>query len=1114
MKTSFCWPWGIVALLLVAMGGVRADPVIRSIRPKGTNLLVTVAVDDAARRITLEGRPRLGPGGWLPKATRWVEARAGEVAFEISVAADIEVLRVRSETEQELPLPAGFFAKSTRFDGNVTVSSNPPPTSITDTPVNNLGPGVPSDSKLTEGAAGGRAVVESDIWQVSGSTLFFFNNVRGLQVIDLSVPDQPVLRGTLSMAAQGEQMYLLPGGDKGESWLALLASDACDGQGGGVILIRVKDLQPSEVARIPYEGQIRESRLVGTVLYLASQRWGPASDPAANGVWRAETIVQSIDLADPTLPKSRVAALIPAATDAIQATDRFLLVATSGPASGKDDPAFLPWLRPGVHGVTVFDISDPSGVVVQKGTALVRGRVQDKFKLSLNGDTLSAISLRDPEFKLVLRTNRFVRTVGPNGERLDPPVVDEYVYNDFVRTTPSQTWIETFSLAAPEKPEPMGALKIIEDESLFATRYVGDRAYVVTFRVIDPLWVIDLANPRSPAIRGELQIPGYSSYLEPIGNDRLMAVGVEQSRATVALFDVKDAANPRQLSKVHLGTGWSWSEANSDEKAFKYLPALGMALVPWQGTEKDAWTQGMQIVDLKDDQLVKRGLIRHSMAARRATAVADRIVSLSGQELLVVDATDRDQPVVKADLGLSFPAERVRVSGDRLDIVGTPTGKAPRLSRVHASSPDVTLGSLDLLPFPVVGMERVGTALHVLHFEADTYRQEARVTTNVIVGGKGDAGGWITNHIVVTNWDSVVIPGHLHVLEVAFDGDKPLALGTSRIARPEGYYGGPMKGMAASDGTLVWVESDAGWALPWIRPGMGIGVMDGPAILPGRGGWWWGWRNTLALVTEDVSTPGKPVLAAAMVLGGKEGVSGFSGVHVTDSKVHVSHREWIVREEEGPKDRDGNPTRWWTTETRHVLNVVDVTHPREPMVRKPLGLPAELVGVSHRGALLYTTGTTTNSAPGTTQLTALAYDGVVVAPVAETAAGDGSGALVLPDGRVATVEAATTDGASARLVTWAVGADGRWARLDQARLPGTWATLRRLGGLVLAETGEAMAFLRPVEKGWAALGNGPRPCGFWGDWASGDAGEDAVAWLPRGDSGLVRLAPAATLTGR
>jgi hypothetical protein len=594
-----------------------------------------------------------------------------------------------------------------------------------------------------------------------------------------------------------------------------------------------------------------------------------------------------------------------------------------------------------------------------------------------------------------------------------------------------------------------------------------------------------------------------------------MAVGVEQSRATVALFDVRDPAKPTQLSKVFLGTGWSWSEANNDEKAFKYLPTLGMALVPWQGTENNAWIQGMQIVDLVGDQLVKRGLVRHSMAARRATVLADRVVSLSGQELLVVDATNRDQPVVKADLDLSFPAERVRVEGDRLDVVGTGSGKAPRLSRVRASAPDVALGSLSLLPFPVVGMERIGATLHLLQFEADTYRQEPRVLTNVVVGGKGDAGGWITNHIVYTNWDAVVVPGRFHVLEVGFDGDQPKRLGTSSIERPEGYQGGAMKALRATPTSVAWVESNDGGFLPWVRPGRGgIGLWDVPAILPGRGGWWWGWRNTLALVTEDVATTGQPRLAATVVLGGKEAISGFSDAHVAEGKVHVSHREWIVREEQGPKDREGNPTRWWTTETWHLLDVVDVTNPSEPLLRKPLGLPAELAGVSHQGALIYTTGTTTNSSAGTTQLTALAYDGVAVAPVAEASVGDGAGALVLDGGRVATVEATAKDGSAMQLVTWAVGAEGRWARMQTIPLDGSWAALHRLGGLILVETGSGMAFLRPTDSGLVSLGTGPRPCGFWGDWASGDAGADAVAWLPRGDSGLVRLAPMATSGGR
>lgn len=1074
------------ALLLATAAVAQAEPVIRSIRAKGTNLVVAVAVDPSSRRITLEGRPRLGPGAWLPKATQWPAPQRDEVLFELPMTADLEVLRVRSETDSELPAPARFFNAPARFDAVVTVSSNPPPTATPDLP------GIPSDSKFSAGGTEARAVVESDIWQMSGPTVFFFNNVRGLQVIDLAQPDQPVLRGTLPLAAQGEQMYLLPNPNKNEAFLALLASDACQGQLGGVVILRVQDFQPSEVARVPYEGYVRESRLVGSVLYLATQRWAPSSDPALLGAWRAETLVQSILLADPTRPVSRVAAVIPAATDAIQATDQFLLVATSGPASGSEDPSLMPWLRPGIHGVTVFDISDPSGTVVQKGSALVRGRIQDKFKLGLAGDTLSVISLRDAEFKLVTKTNRFLRYVGPNGERLDPPVTEEYAYNDVTRVSPSQTWLETFSLASPETPRALGSLKIVEDESLFASRYVGDRAYVVTFRSIDPLWVIDLSNPLSPAIRGELQIPGYSSYLQPIGSDRLMAVGVENARATVALFDVKDPAKPTQLSKVFLGSGWSWSEANSDEKAFTFLPDLGLALVPWQGTEKDQWIQGLQLVDLAGNQLVKRGLVRHSVPARRATALGQRIVSLSSQELLVVDATDRDQPSLKADLDLAFPAERVRTLADRLDIVGSNPGKAPRLSRVKASTPDIPLGSLALPPFPVVGMERIGASLHLLLFEPDSFRQSSPISPD----GTPLPG------------DTVLVPGQLHLLEVAFVGDQPVQSGSSSIPRPEGYLGGPMKAFVAAPGSVVWMESGGASFPPWVRPGSGGGAFgDGGLMLPGRGGPWWGWRNSMTLVTEDVTSPGQPKLSAALVLGGTEGVSGFSNPHVIDGKVHVSHQEWIVREVEGPKDPSGKPTRLWTTETRHVLHVVDVSHPAEPLRRPPLGLPAQLAGASHNGSVLYTTGSSPTNTPGLAALSALAYDGVTVSPVAEVPVADGSALLVLPNGRVACVEPALHAGDLARLATWSLGPDGQWSRIDAIPLPGSWATLHPLGGLVLAETDRAMAFLRPLDSGWASLGSAPRPCSFWGNWEAGDAGPDAVAWLPRGDSGLVRLAP-------
>ncbi len=67
-----------------------------------------------------------------------------------------------------------------------------------------------------------------------------------------------------------------------------------------------------------------------------------------------------------------------------------------------------------------------------------------------------------------------------------------------------------------EKLEQIGILEnIADDENLYATRFMGDKAYVVTFEQIDPLFVIDLSTPTQPKILGELKIPGYSSYLQP-----------------------------------------------------------------------------------------------------------------------------------------------------------------------------------------------------------------------------------------------------------------------------------------------------------------------------------------------------------------------------------------------------------------------------------------------------------------------------------------------------------------------------------------------------------------------------------------------------------------------
>ena len=92
------------------------------------------------------------------------------------------------------------------------------------------------------------------------------------------------------------------------------------------------------------------------------------------------------------------------------------------------------------------------------------------------------------------------------------------------------------------------------NERIYAVRFLGDRAYVVTFRQIDPLFIIDLSDPAEPRVAGELKIPGFSAYLHPLGDGLLLGVGQDADPRTgrplgpqATLFDVSDPAAPTSL---------------------------------------------------------------------------------------------------------------------------------------------------------------------------------------------------------------------------------------------------------------------------------------------------------------------------------------------------------------------------------------------------------------------------------------------------------------------------------------------------------------------------------------------------------------------------------------
>ncbi len=103
-------------------------------------------------------------------------------------------------------------------------------------------------------------------------------------------------------------------------------------------------------------------------------------------------------------------------------------------------------------------------------------------------------------------------------------------------------------------------------ERIYSARFIDDKGYLVTFRQIDPFYVLDLSNASNPRAVGELKIPGFSSYLHPLAENRILGVGQEGGRVKLSLFDVSNPADPREISKYSLDE--YWTEAANNHHAF------------------------------------------------------------------------------------------------------------------------------------------------------------------------------------------------------------------------------------------------------------------------------------------------------------------------------------------------------------------------------------------------------------------------------------------------------------------------------------------------------------------------------------------------------------------
>jgi inhibitor of cysteine peptidase len=169
-------------------------------------------------------------------------------------------------------------------------------------------------------------------------------------------------------------------------------------------------------------------------------------------------------------------------------------------------------------------------------------------------------------------------------------------------------------------------------ERIYSVRYAGDEAYVVTFRRIDPFHVVDLSDPENPTVEGELKLPGFSSYLHPLSEDRVLGIGEEDGKVKLVVFDVSDPEEPTIETDRILDAGWS--AVNQNHRAFLMDRRHGVFFLP---AGEEAY-----VFDYTDGLAVET-VVRTDSRVHRTAYVGDNLYVFGDSSVTVVDETEWEE---------------------------------------------------------------------------------------------------------------------------------------------------------------------------------------------------------------------------------------------------------------------------------------------------------------------------------------------------------------------------------------------------------------------------------------------------------------------------------------
>lgn len=237
---------------------------------------------------------------------------------------------------------------------------------------------------------------------------------------------------------------------------------------------------------------------------------------------------------------------------------------------------------------------------------------------------------------------------------------------DGVWSTRNDSGIYIFDTAGDTLDEVGRVTGLAPGEHLYAVRFIGDTGYLVTFLQTDPLFAVDLSDPTDPVLLGELIVPGFSNYLQPVGDGLLLGIGQEREPGSwnthlhASLFNVTDGTNPTQIDREFLdpGSQWSWSDAQFDHHALLYSAEDGLLVVPVAGSGYDAQTgyrydQFLKVLRVTPDGIEVIGEIHTDEPVLRTVRIGDVLYAVGDTSVTAYRVSDL------TEIGRTTPAPAV-----------------------------------------------------------------------------------------------------------------------------------------------------------------------------------------------------------------------------------------------------------------------------------------------------------------------------------------------------------------------------------------------------------------------------------------------------------------------